>query len=214
MAPILAAAQAPPWPTPQDIDRALKANPFPGNARLDSQPVAQPPRLDPQRSGIDIDALLRGKPPLPQNAAISVAGTAPLHVFVTLDMPRVSLQRLTDQASRSGAVLVLRGLKSQSMRETLQAVSELIGSRQVAWVIDPDAFTRYGVEKAPTFVLHLNESDARSSIRRCTDGCATPTAFVSVAGDVSLDYALEALLRGRPDAAPVVAPMLKRLRPS
>ncbi|MBE7524481.1 MAG: hypothetical protein HS109_19170 [Burkholderiales bacterium] len=72
-------------------------------------------------------------------------------------MPRASLQLLTDQAARSGAVLVLRGLKANSMRETLAAVSSLIGERQVAWVIDPEAFARYRIERAPTFVLSLDD---------------------------------------------------------
>ncbi len=48
--------------------------------------------------------------------------------------------------------------------------------------------------------------------RACGGGCATPAAFVSVAGDVSLDYALEAILRRRPEAAPVAEPLLERLR--
>jgi hypothetical protein len=34
LAPGLALAQTPEWPTPQDIDRALKAHPFP--ARIES----------------------------------------------------------------------------------------------------------------------------------------------------------------------------------
>jgi conjugal transfer pilus assembly protein TrbC len=104
-------------------------------------------------------------------------------------MPRASLQLLTDQAARSGAVLVLRGLKSNSMRETLAAVSSLIGERQVAWVIDPEAFTRHRIERAPTFVLSLDDrADTADELRH---GCRTPPAFVSVSGDVSLDHALD-----------------------
>jgi hypothetical protein len=37
---------------------------------------------------------------------------------------------------------------------------------------------------------------------------------VSVSGDVSLDYALEAILRRRPEAALLAEPILKRLRGS
>ena len=33
--PCIALAQTPPWPTAQDIDRALKANPFPDADRID-----------------------------------------------------------------------------------------------------------------------------------------------------------------------------------
>ena len=61
---------------------------------------------------------------------------SPLRIFITLEMPREPATA-DRSAARSGAVLVLRGLKANSMRETLAAVSSLIGERQVAWVIDP-----------------------------------------------------------------------------
>jgi len=213
IAPCAALAQAPQWPTPQDIDRALKANPFPGADRLGSQPIPQPPRVNPQRGAIDIEALVRGKS-LPGAGAAPLAAPAPLRIFVTLDMPRASLRLLTEQASRAGAVLVLRGLKSQSMRETVAILGELIGERKVAWVIDPEAFTRFGVRQAPTFVLALNDAAGNDAEGSCGSGCATPAGFVSVAGDVSLDYALEAIVRRRPEAAPRAEPILKRLRAS
>lgn len=212
--PCIALAQAPQWPTPQDIDRALKANPFPGADRLGSQSIPLPPRVDARRGGIDIEALARQKIQLPNSGAASSSGVAPLRIFITLDMPRASLQLLSEQASRAGAVLVLRGLQSQSMRETLAVVRDLIGERTVAWVIDPEAFTRFGVNKAPTFVLALNNGSPTDAQGSCSAGCATPAGFVSIAGDVSLDYALEAMLRRRPEAAPRAEPILKRLRGS
>ena len=211
--PCLAAAQVPPWPTAQDIDRALKANPFPDANRIGSQAIPQPPRVEPQRGAIDIEALARGKVHLPNARATSGAAPTPLRIFITLDMPRASLQLLTDQAARAGAVLVLRGLKSQSMRQTVAVVQELIGKRRVAWVIDPEAFTRFAVRQAPTFVLTLTD-DANDAQRSCNAGCATPASFVSVAGDVSLDYALETIQRRQPQAAPRAEPLLKRLRAS
>jgi conjugal transfer pilus assembly protein TrbC len=211
--PCLAAAQVPPWPTAQDIDHALKANPFPDANRISLQPIPRPPRVDLQRSAIDIEALARGKVHLPNAGAASGAAPTPLRIFITLDMPRASLQLLTDQAARAGAVLVLRGLKSQSMRQTVAVVQELIGKRRVAWVIDPEAFTRFAVRQAPTFVLTLTD-DANDAQRGCNAGCATPATFVSVAGDVSLDYALETIQRRTPQAAPRAEPFLKQLRGS
>ena len=207
--PCIALAQVPQWPTPQDIDRALKANPFPDPGRIGSQPIPRPPRVDAQPGGIDIEALARGKVVVPGSTA--APASAPLRIFVTLDMPRTSLKLLTDQAARSGAVLVLRGLKSQSMRETINAVGELIGESKATWVIDPEAFTRHAVRQAPTFVLTLNDA-ANVTPGTCGAGCVAPTGFVSVAGDVSVDYALETILRRKPEAAPRASPILKRLR--
>ena len=121
-----------------------------------------------------------------------------LRVFVTLDMPAASLKGLADQAARSGAVLVLRGLKNNSMRTTLTALQALIGERQVAWQIDPEAFKHFRVERAPTFVLLTGGSGS----------------FAAVAGDVSLDYALHAMERQVPASKPHAQPFLTRLKDS
>ena len=157
---------------------------------------------------------------------IAANSASALRIFITLDMPRTSLQRLVDQAARTGATLVLRGLKAQSMRQTLAAVSELLESRGVSWVIDPDAFTRFQVSAAPTFVLTLADESLPNTpgfgsvpvLPRCAGtGCATPTpeaAYLSVSGDVSLDYALDAMRRASPEAAPRASAILQRLRKS
>ena len=207
----LAHAQTPRWPDADDVERALKAHPFPGPDRLGAQPAPAPPSVRPPAAPVptDIEALARAGARLGTSAAAADA-PVPLRIFITLEMPRASLQLLTDQAARSGAVLVLRGLKANSMRETLAAVSGLIGERQVAWVIDPEAFARYRIERAPTFVLSLDEEAKPEP--SCGSDCRMPAAFVSVSGDVSLDHALETLARQRPNAGPRVAPLLKRLR--
>ena len=213
LASALAHAQAPRWPDAADIERAQKAHLFPTPDRLDVQPAPPPPsvKLPAAPPSTDIEALARAGARLGQAAAPASAPVS-LRIFITLEMPRASLQLLTDQAARSGAVLVLRGLTANSMRETLAAVSGLIGERQVAWTIDPEAFARYRVERAPTFVLSLD--DRAEPGAACGSDCRAPAAFVSVSGDVSLDHALETLARQRPDAGSLVAPMLKRLRGS
>ena len=211
LASALAHAQTPRWPDAADSEQARTAHPFPTPDRLDAQPAPPPPsvKLLAAPPSTDIETLARAGARLGQ-AAAPASAPVPLRIFITLEMPRASLQFLTDQAARSGAVLVLRGLKANSMRETLAAVSGLIGERQVAWTIDPEAFARYRVERAPTFVLSLD--DRAEPGASCGSDCRTPATFVSVSGDVSLDHALETLARQRPDAGVLVAPMLKRLR--
>lgn len=192
-----AGAAEPAWPSQEAIDRARQARPFPDAQAIERAPIALPPRVDPPAAGLDIEALVRkhagtGTPSREQPVQSA------LRVFVTLDMPAASLKGLADQAARSGAVLVLRGLKNDSMRKTLAAVQALMGERQVAWQIDPEAFKHFGVERAPTFVL-LTGSTA---------------SFVAVAGDVTLDYALHAMVRQAPAARPYAQPFLTRLKDS
>ena len=241
--------QSPRWPGLDDMTRALKAQPLPTPERLATKPPREMPRIapvapdtanTPSAATIDIAAMARqgaalGTPPPAAN------GTSALRIFITLDMPRASLQRLVDQAERSAATLVLRGLKSQSMRQTLAAVGALIQSRRVSWVIDPDAFTRFSVSAAPTFVLALADEPTAGTpgdgtvpdLPRCGGnggnggngesggsggtGCTTPAApaaYLSISGDVSLDYALDAMLRRSPVAVPGISAILQRLRKS
>jgi conjugal transfer pilus assembly protein TrbC len=143
------------------------------------------------------------------------SSTSPsLRIFVSLSMPEPSLRLLVAQAERSGAILVLRGLKSNSMKQTLDTVQVLIGQRNVSWQIDPEAFVRYSIRHAPTFTLSKGGNEAGSNSGACGSSCIAANAFYSVAGDVSLDYALDTLVRRYPDAQQHATPFLKRLRTS
>ena len=53
----------------------------------------------------------------------------------------------------------------------------------------------------------------RCSGTSCTSPAAQST-YLSISGDVSLDYALDAMLRRSPEAAPRVTPILQKLRKS
>ena len=147
-----AGAAEPAWPSQEIIDRAREARPFPDAQAIERAPIPLPPRVDPPAAGPDIETLVR-KHAGTSNSSSTQREQSALRVFVTLDMPSASLKGLADQAARSGAVLVLRGLKNNSMRTTLTALRALIGERQVGWRIDPEAFKQFGVERAPTFVL-------------------------------------------------------------
>ena len=112
-------------------------------------------------------------------------------------MPEASLKLLAGQASKTQATIVIRGLKDESMKSTLAAVQRIIGELPVDWQIDPPAFTRFAITRAPTFVLTAQSASAIEP-RGCTTGCDKPDAFVSVSGDVSLDYALGVIARAKP----------------
>ena len=213
LATLPAAAAEPVWPSRQAIDRIRQAHPFPDAQAIERAPVARPPTIAPSAAGTDIEAIVRQHAKLGAPSREQAAQPA-LRVFVTLNMPTPSLKGLVDQAARSGATLVLRGLKDQSMRKTVTAVQELIGERRVAWQIDPEAFTRFGVERAPTFVLLTSRTGARSPDSTCTADCPLASSFVAIAGDVSIDYALQAMVRQVPSAGPHAEPFLTRLKGS
>jgi conjugal transfer pilus assembly protein TrbC len=130
-------------------------------------------------------------------------------VFVSFSLPPATLSRLVEQAERASATLVLRGLTETSLKQTVLRVQKLIGARQVAFQIDPQAFERFGIVHTPTFVLVRQGVQARP----CNDAQCMPAAsFVSASGDVSLDYALEFIERSAPAFGNEAREFLRRLR--
>lgn len=204
-------AADPAWPSKETIDRIRQTHPFPDAEALDRTPIASPPKINPGAAGTDIETLVRQHTGA-MNPSRDQSPPSALRIFVTLEMPAASLRGLADQAARSGATLVLRGLKDNSMRSTFARVQSLIGERKVAWQIDPQAFARYAVERAPTFVLLTGGAGTTSTQAARTLDCRGPSTFVAIAGDVSLDYALEAMVRQVPSAKPQALPYLTRLK--
>lgn len=172
----------------------------PSGPRIDAlpKPASPPPTLD-------LEALARTYAQGPGRAADS---GPPLLVFISLSIPRPSLERLFAQAERAGAVLVLRGLVKGSWRETGAALHPLLARHKVALQIDPQAFDRYGIAAVPSVVLRKRQA-------ACDGGtCPEAAAFVRVSGDVSLDYALAALQRSAPSFAADAEQWRQRLQPA
>lgn len=159
---------------------------------------------------VDLEALARGygRQSDATTQAQGLAAGPGLFIFVSLNMPRATLQRLVDQAARAKAAIVIRGFAKGSLRDTVGQVQGLIGKQQVAIQIDPLAFDRFAIAKAPSFVL------VRDGTRpvACASGiCAPADSFVRATGDVSLDYALEHMQRSAPGFSPAAELFLKRL---
>ena len=201
--------------TEGDIDAARRKYSMPGDAELRYAPVpipnveALPQPLS--RTPIDLEALARGY--ASQADAMTQAqglATGPgLLVFVSLSMPRPTLQRLVGQAARAKASIVLRGFANGSLRDTVAQVQGLIGARQVAVQIDPLAFDRFAVTRVPTFVL---VRDGTRPVACASGSCAPTDSFLRTSGDVSLDYALEHMRRSAPGFGPPADIFLKRIK--
>jgi conjugal transfer pilus assembly protein TrbC len=199
-------------PTDQEVERAKQQYRQPTDAEVDAAkkkyrqpPEAQLNRAASSQSPVNLDAI-----PMPKGN-IDVEGLARDAVEeIALDgMPERTLRLLIDQASRTQAIMVLRGLENASIRQTAAHVQQLIGQQQVQWLIDPQAFDRFGVNQAPTFVL----VKALAPTSECASGsCVAPNAYASIAGDVSIDYALEAIERRAPRFSPEAQLFLKRIR--
>jgi conjugal transfer pilus assembly protein TrbC len=196
-----AAPAAPANVTEADIERARQQHRMPTDAELTRVPVPGAPRIEnlPQpvtRVPIDLDAISKGFDLQTGAPALAMgpgkAGPKVL-IFVSFAMPEATLQRLVEQAARAGATIVLRGLVNGSIRDTVTRMQALIGGRRVAVQIDPEAFDRYAITSTPTFVLAIDGAGTEVCTSRA---CGSSLQFTKVAGDVTLEYAMQYLSRG------------------
>ena len=120
-ADIARATRSQPTITDKDIEAARRKHRMPSDDELARVPVPAAPRIDalpqPQSQGkIDLGAIAGGfdamGAPDPAKAGMAVGPT--LLVFVSFSMPDPALERLVDQAARSGATVLLRGLVDDS----------------------------------------------------------------------------------------------------
>lgn len=115
-----------------------------------------------------------------------------VYVFVTLDMPKATLKKLATDVRKLDGSLVLRGFYNGSYKKTYEKIAELElsdGNIQV----NPEAFHKYKISQAPSFVV-VKKLGTNESLD--LDGCVIPSEYIKIAGDVSLDYALEKMLAG------------------
>ncbi len=158
----------------------------------------------PQRTQ-DLDALVKqyqsGKPvDLPKSSH-------DLIVFVSFSMPPDILKELARQAKETGAVLVLRGFKDESLAATKQAAL-ILNQAGAEWDIHPDLFKSFKVTKVPTFAVAA--ADASSVLE---EGCAPETTYATISGNISIQVALDTIRRraSKPIAALAEA-RLERIR--
>ena len=200
----------------RDIEQARQRHRMPSDADLEATPAPARPNLDALptpagRAPIDLEALARGYASQAQemSRAEGLASGPGLLIFISLSMPQPTLQRLIDQAARAQASIVLRGFADGSLRTTVAQVQRLIGDRQVAVQIDPQAFDRYAITRVPAFVL---VRDGARPVACAGGSCAPSESFLRTSGDVSLDYALEYMQRSAPEFGPAADTFLKRIR--
>ena len=92
-------------------------------------------------------------------------------IFVSFSMPKSSLKSLYSDSKLNNGVLLIRGLKNGSFKET----AAYLNSLGIGVEIAPQAFKQYKIDKVPTILFLENEQ------------------FKSISGNVSLSYAKELL---------------------
>jgi type-F conjugative transfer system pilin assembly protein TrbC len=97
-----------------------------------------------------------------------------LYVFVSFSLPEETWLTLSQEVTKVGGVLVLRGLPNNSFKQLAHKVHALREKGVLAPVqIDPKLFSKFAVTKIPCFVTTYKED------------------FDKLTGNVSLKFALE-----------------------
>lgn len=122
-----------------------------------------------------------------------------LMVFASFSMPKEALDRMIIQSEKSGAVIVFRGLKGDSLTRMGEEIAKMIGTRNVTAIIHPPAFKQFKVERVPALVLARPSQAANVT----EDGCASTSSYIKVDGDVTQDYAMRVIERESPTWADV-----------
>jgi conjugal transfer pilus assembly protein TrbC len=199
-------AQIAPMPSDAAIEDAIRAqkqrtaetlNKMPGSLpnKALPKPLAAPIAPGGANAAMpDLGALVDQYNGAQRQAEKTNNATPTLMVFVSLSMPKATLDRLIDQAVQFQVPLTIRGLKDASFKGTVDAIAAVLGKRNAQIQIDPRLFDRFAINKVPAVVV----VDAASG--------TSATAF----GDVSLDYALESIERSVPAVAATTALWLKR----
>ncbi len=192
------------------VDMADRATRQGGGARVNAAKIPVPlpvpfsvpqsavPSVDPAATARRLESVV-GQPAL-------LTGPV-LYAFVSFSMPRASLQRLLADAQRHGATLVMRGLVNRSLKETTTAAQALIGERKIGWLIDPQAFQRFGVVSVPSYVLVRSHALPEPCALR---ECFAEADYVRLAGDVTLRYALTKIGEFEPRFGHDVAVLMQR----
>ena len=79
-------------------------------------------------------------------------GVDKILVFVSFSMPTASLVALSQSAEKHHAVLVMRGLKNDSFKETQVSFAALGKDMTSGVEINPEAFETYQIKQVPVFV--------------------------------------------------------------
>jgi conjugal transfer pilus assembly protein TrbC len=129
-----------------------------------------------------------------------------LMLFVSLSMPKGSLERAARDAKKASSTIVMRGVsKGVGPGKWVQSMTALepITNTGTAVSLDPDLFERYGIKRVPAVVV---AADPKAGCQE--DACRE---YAVVYGDVTLAYALERLIDRKDSIGAIARERLAKL---
>ena len=84
-----------------------------------------------------------------------------IYVFVSFSMPKESIESLLKEAPKQNAVLVLRGLKNNSFKETAKIIKDFYdkeNAESAGFEINPELFEKHAINHVPVFLNTSNQN--------------------------------------------------------
>ena len=137
------------------------------------------------------------------------SGSAEVLVFTSLSVPAASWRQWLQDAARTGAPLVLRGVGEGGLPATAKRVGARLGGAEAGVAIDPRLFRLFGITRVPAVVVVPGGVPPCRS-RGCAGDPAPPHDLVT--GNIGLKAALEAVAEEGSVARKAARSHLQRLR--
>ncbi|WP_298332697.1 type-F conjugative transfer system pilin assembly protein TrbC [Asticcacaulis sp.] len=160
-------------------------------------------------NGIDLGALVDTSA-IGSGAAADRARMPAILIFVSSSMPPPSIKAAATQARRAGGAVVMRGLVDNSLTKTAAFLAEAFGdqAKELGLLVDPRLFATYRVDAVPAVVV----SAVGPIMCEGEPGCEGLPDYDRIAGDVSLQFALEAIADAGGPGAPKASEGLARIK--
>ena len=84
-----------------------------------------------------------------------------IYVFISFSMPKESIESLLKEATKHNAVLVLRGLKNNSFKETAKIIKDFYdkeNAESAGFEINPELFEQHAINHVPVFLNTTNQN--------------------------------------------------------
>lgn len=111
-------------------------------------------------------------------------------ILVSFSMPDVQIVSLMEEANKTNASVIIRGLIDNDFKKTFEKISQLTNESDFGMSIDPTIFTRFKVETVPTFILPLEEVNQCRDLSECSE-----SKHVLATGSVTIRYFLDLVSR-------------------
>lgn len=166
---------------------------------------------DIKKADVNINAMLEHYQKLQQSESTSTVKDAQMesgraYLFVSSSMPKETLRNLMHDASKLGVTVFFKGNIDEKNPLKFGLMKDYLAGLNLKSFVDikihPPAFTKFKITNVPAIVVAAEDVDSRLD----ENGCADPSDYDILRGDIKLDWAIEKIYtESKADSVKVIA---------